>query len=251
MYRFIVLYLGSVVRLLRARRSLLLENLALRQQLAVLNEFGLYLGGPGFRPVLPAAIKRKCAGAVRADCDSGDRCTRRCGGVSGVHHSGRPLQIHADHFSLLVDADHSGDRAWCGEQARDGERRDRFRTGWRGFGDPFRGRSTNVGGGTRQALSLASHEVNLELYPPGLVGPLRGVGVHRKDGPRQIGEDYNQVGRPSGAVQRYFRLAILSRSPEHRDHYGLSMALVAGRRPLSPIWYRRSTGAGGNPSPWA
>ena len=36
MFRFIVLSLGTLVRLLRARRSLLLENLALRQQLAVL-----------------------------------------------------------------------------------------------------------------------------------------------------------------------------------------------------------------------
>ena len=36
MFRFIVLCLGTLVRLLRARRSLLLENLALRQQLAVL-----------------------------------------------------------------------------------------------------------------------------------------------------------------------------------------------------------------------
>jgi hypothetical protein len=36
MFRFICLRLGTLVRLLRARRSLLLENLALRQQLAVL-----------------------------------------------------------------------------------------------------------------------------------------------------------------------------------------------------------------------
>src|SRR5258705_2822406 len=36
MFRFIGLYLGTLVRLLRARRSLLLENLALCQQLAVL-----------------------------------------------------------------------------------------------------------------------------------------------------------------------------------------------------------------------
>jgi len=36
MFRFIVLSLGTLVRLSRARRSLLLENLALRQQLAVL-----------------------------------------------------------------------------------------------------------------------------------------------------------------------------------------------------------------------
>jgi hypothetical protein len=36
MSRFIGLCLGPLVRLLRARRSLLLENLALRQQLAVL-----------------------------------------------------------------------------------------------------------------------------------------------------------------------------------------------------------------------
>jgi hypothetical protein len=36
MFRFIGLFLGTLVRLLRARRSLLLENLALRQQLAVL-----------------------------------------------------------------------------------------------------------------------------------------------------------------------------------------------------------------------
>src|SRR5271157_988660 len=36
MFRFIVLYLGMLVRLLRARRSLLLENLVLRQQLVVL-----------------------------------------------------------------------------------------------------------------------------------------------------------------------------------------------------------------------
>ena len=36
MYRLIGLYLGTLVRLLRARRSLLFENLALRQQLAVL-----------------------------------------------------------------------------------------------------------------------------------------------------------------------------------------------------------------------
>ena len=36
MFRFIHLCLGTLVRLLRARRSLLLENLALRQQLAVL-----------------------------------------------------------------------------------------------------------------------------------------------------------------------------------------------------------------------
>ena len=36
MFRFMGLYLGTLVRLLRARRSLLLENLALRQQLAVL-----------------------------------------------------------------------------------------------------------------------------------------------------------------------------------------------------------------------
>jgi putative transposase len=36
MFRYIVLSLGTLVRLLRARRSLLLENLALRQQLAVL-----------------------------------------------------------------------------------------------------------------------------------------------------------------------------------------------------------------------
>src|SRR5262252_7492031 len=36
MLRFIVLYLGSVGRLLRARRSLILENLALRQQLVLL-----------------------------------------------------------------------------------------------------------------------------------------------------------------------------------------------------------------------
>jgi len=36
MFRFIGLCLGKLVRLLRARRSLLLENLALRQQLAVL-----------------------------------------------------------------------------------------------------------------------------------------------------------------------------------------------------------------------
>ena len=36
MVRFIVLSLGTLVRLLRARRSLLLENLVLRQQLAVL-----------------------------------------------------------------------------------------------------------------------------------------------------------------------------------------------------------------------
>src|SRR6266480_3358425 len=36
MFRFIDLCFGTLVRLLRARRSLLLENLALRQQLAVL-----------------------------------------------------------------------------------------------------------------------------------------------------------------------------------------------------------------------
>ena len=36
MFQFIALCLGTLVRLLRARRSLLLENLALRQQLAVL-----------------------------------------------------------------------------------------------------------------------------------------------------------------------------------------------------------------------
>jgi putative transposase len=36
MFRFIVLCLGTLFRLLRARRSLLLENLALRQQLTVL-----------------------------------------------------------------------------------------------------------------------------------------------------------------------------------------------------------------------
>jgi hypothetical protein len=36
MFRFIGVCLGTLVRLLRARRSLLLENLALRQQLAVL-----------------------------------------------------------------------------------------------------------------------------------------------------------------------------------------------------------------------
>ena len=36
MFRFIVLCLGTLVRLSRARRSLLLENLVLRQQLAVL-----------------------------------------------------------------------------------------------------------------------------------------------------------------------------------------------------------------------
>jgi hypothetical protein len=36
MFRFIVLSLGTLDRLLRARRSLLLENLALRQQLGVL-----------------------------------------------------------------------------------------------------------------------------------------------------------------------------------------------------------------------
>jgi hypothetical protein len=36
MFRFITLCLGTLVRILRARRSLLLENLALRQQLAVL-----------------------------------------------------------------------------------------------------------------------------------------------------------------------------------------------------------------------
>ncbi len=36
MFRFIGLCLGMLLRLLRARRSLLLENLALRQQLAVL-----------------------------------------------------------------------------------------------------------------------------------------------------------------------------------------------------------------------
>jgi hypothetical protein len=36
MFRFIVLCLGTLVRLSRARRGLLLENLALRQQLAVL-----------------------------------------------------------------------------------------------------------------------------------------------------------------------------------------------------------------------
>jgi hypothetical protein len=36
MFRFIGLGLGTLVRLLRARRSLLLENLALRQQLTVL-----------------------------------------------------------------------------------------------------------------------------------------------------------------------------------------------------------------------
>ena len=36
MFRLIGLCLGTLVRLLRARRSLLLENLALRQQLAVL-----------------------------------------------------------------------------------------------------------------------------------------------------------------------------------------------------------------------
>jgi hypothetical protein len=36
MFRFIGLCLGTLVRLVRARRSFLLENLALRQQLAVL-----------------------------------------------------------------------------------------------------------------------------------------------------------------------------------------------------------------------
>src|SRR5258708_12817291 len=36
MFRLIGLCFGTVVRILRARRSLLLENLALRQQLAVL-----------------------------------------------------------------------------------------------------------------------------------------------------------------------------------------------------------------------
>ena len=36
MFRVIVLALGTLVRLLRVRRSLLLENLALRQQLGVL-----------------------------------------------------------------------------------------------------------------------------------------------------------------------------------------------------------------------
>ena len=36
MFRFIGLCFGTLVRLLRARRNLLLENLALRQQLAVL-----------------------------------------------------------------------------------------------------------------------------------------------------------------------------------------------------------------------
>jgi hypothetical protein len=35
MFRFIRLCLGTLVRILRARRSLLLENLALHQQLAV------------------------------------------------------------------------------------------------------------------------------------------------------------------------------------------------------------------------
>ncbi len=39
MFRFIGLCLGTLVRLLRARRSLLLENLALRQQLAVLKRW--------------------------------------------------------------------------------------------------------------------------------------------------------------------------------------------------------------------
>jgi hypothetical protein len=36
MFRFVKLCLGMVVRFFRARRTLLLENLALRQQLAVL-----------------------------------------------------------------------------------------------------------------------------------------------------------------------------------------------------------------------
>jgi hypothetical protein len=40
MFRFIGLCLGTLVRLLRTRRSLLLENLALRQQLAVLKRRG-------------------------------------------------------------------------------------------------------------------------------------------------------------------------------------------------------------------
>src|SRR5260370_22452857 len=39
MFRFIGLCLGTLVRLLRARRRLLLENLALRQQLAVLKRW--------------------------------------------------------------------------------------------------------------------------------------------------------------------------------------------------------------------
>ena len=38
MFRFIRLFLGMLVRFFRVRQSLLLENLALRQQLAVLKQ---------------------------------------------------------------------------------------------------------------------------------------------------------------------------------------------------------------------
>ncbi len=49
MFRFIGLYLGMLIRLFRVRRSLLLENLALRQQLVVLKR---RRQRPGLSPVV-------------------------------------------------------------------------------------------------------------------------------------------------------------------------------------------------------
>ena len=82
-----------------------------------------------------------------------------------------------------------------------------------------------------QAVSLAAHQVDLELHLPWVVGhdrgyhrPLRSLGVYRKNQSHPIGEDHDHVGRRDGAVQRNLRLASPSRRPEYRDHFGLSLA---------------------------
>ena len=62
MFRFVDLCFGTLVRLLRARRSLPLENLALPQQLAVLKRRA---SAAKIRPARPALLGRRSSILVR------------------------------------------------------------------------------------------------------------------------------------------------------------------------------------------
>jgi putative transposase len=66
MFRFIGLCLGTLVRLFRARRSLLLENLALRQQLVVLKRHRRRPGLSPFDKLFWVAVSRFWSGWKRA-----------------------------------------------------------------------------------------------------------------------------------------------------------------------------------------
>ena len=67
MFRFIRLYLGMLVRFFRVRQSLLLENLALRQQLAVLKR---RRRSPVPEPVRQTVLGRRQSLLVRLETSS-------------------------------------------------------------------------------------------------------------------------------------------------------------------------------------